>query len=179
LDLVIQRLNDLIRDEDRNELRILLNSFKCSAEPASEHYLKNIAIKHEENDISRTYLFLDRKDLGAYIIRGFFTLAVKCLSVDEHHLMSDRTRQQMNIDRGVAQAYLLGQLAKADGAEKGFGREMMEHAFELFQGGNEMFGCRVVRLDCRDALMHYYESFGFVFIGKNRKSDLNQMIAII
>jgi len=85
----------------------------------------------------------------------------------------------MNVDRGVARSWLLGQLAKADGTEKGFGRMMINHAFSFFSDGNEMFGCRVVRLDARDKLIGYYESCGFEPIGKNHNGTLNQMIAII
>ncbi|MDR2698558.1 MAG: GNAT family N-acetyltransferase [Candidatus Methanoplasma sp.] len=85
----------------------------------------------------------------------------------------------MNVNHGVAQAYLLGQLAKADGAERGFGRMMIEHALDAFSKGNEMFGCRVVRLDCKDHLKGYYESYGFTVTGKNHNGTLNQMVTII
>ncbi|MDR2698185.1 MAG: GNAT family N-acetyltransferase, partial [Candidatus Methanoplasma sp.] len=61
----------------------------------------------------------------------------------------------------------------------GFGRMMIEHALDAFSKGNEMFGCRVVRLDCRDPLLEYYESCGFTPTGKNHSNALNQMIAII
>jgi hypothetical protein len=56
---------------------------------------------------------------------------------------------------------------------------MIEHALDAFSKGNEMFGCRVVRLDCRDPLLEYYESCGFTPTGKNHSNALNQMIAII
>ncbi|MCL2031806.1 MAG: hypothetical protein FWG96_00805 [Methanomassiliicoccaceae archaeon] len=162
-----------------SELRSLLSSFRCSAEPAAENFLNRIAVMHEKNGISRTYLFLEETDPGVDIIKGFFTLAVKCLAVDEHHSIPEDVLMQMNIDRGVAQAYLLGQLAKADGTEKGFGREMIERAFDIFSKGNEMFGCKVIRLDCKDRLKEYYESCGFTLTGKNHNGTLNQMVAII
>ena len=85
----------------------------------------------------------------------------------------------MNVDNEIAQAYLLGQLAKADGVEKGFGRMMIGRAMDTFAKGHEMFGCKTIRLDCRDKLIDYYESCGFTFAGKNRDGSLNQMIAII
>ena len=160
------------------ELLSLLSSFRCSAEPAAENFLRNVALRHEKNGISRTYLFLEEMDNAPYV-RGFFTLAIKCLHLNEHHKVPEKIFERMNVDRGVAQAYLLGQLAKADGTEKGFGRMMIARALDAFSKGHEMFGCKVVRLDCKDKLMGYYESCGFAYTGKNRDGSLNQMVAII
>jgi len=178
-ELFIYKLCDLIKEEDEDYVRSLLSSFKCSAEPAAEDFLKRTAAKHEINGISRTYLFLEEGDSGAPLVKGFFTLAVKCLAIDRQNNIPGDILAQMNVDRGVAQAYLLGQLAKADGMEKGFGRLMIKRALGVFSKGNEMFGCRVVRLDCRDWLLGYYESCGFVPTGKNHNGTLNQMVAII
>ncbi|MDR2699131.1 MAG: hypothetical protein LBB30_05605, partial [Candidatus Methanoplasma sp.] len=93
---------------------------------------------------------MNETDPGAATIKGFYSLAVKCLAIDKQNSIPEEILAQMNVNHGVAQAYLLGQLAKADGVEKGFGRMMIEHALDAFSKGNEMFGCRVVRLDCRD-----------------------------
>jgi len=177
--LFLCRLYELLSTTDENDLQSLLSSFHCSAEPAAENFLKNTAIRHEKNGISRTYLFLEQDREDKDIVVGFFTLAVKCLSVNKQHSIPEEIFEQMNVDKGVAQAYLLGQLAKADGTEKGFGRAMIEVAFEIFSNGNDMFGCRVVRLDCRDKLLGYYESCGFTSAGKNSGGTLNQMVAII
>ncbi len=179
MSFILYRLNDLISATDEKELQSFLSSFKCSAEPAAEDFLNRVAIKHENNGISRTYLFVDRDDSGTDIIKGFSTIAFKCLTIDERHKIPETIFEQMNVDRGIAQAYLLGQLAKADGVEKGFGRKMINHSFDIFSKGNGMFGCRVVRLDCRDALIKYYESCGFTAAGKNQTGTLNHMIAII
>jgi hypothetical protein len=179
MSLSVCRLFDLISTTDDEDLSFILSSFKCSAEPAAEDFLKNIALKHEKNGISRTYLFLDKDASGVTIVKGFFTLAIKCLATNKEHKIPESVFRQMNVDRGIAQAYLLGQLAKADDAEKGFGREMIERAFAAFSKGKEMFGCRVVRLDCKDILLEYYESCGFTFAGKNHNGTLNQMVAII
>lgn len=86
-------------------------------EPEEEDYLMNMSVKHDIDGISRTYLFIEN-DANGYSIKGYFTLAIKCLSIKESKDIQDEMKDQMNIDRGVAQAYLLGQLAKADGAER-------------------------------------------------------------
>ena len=179
MSLSFYRLSHLISRMDGAELQLLLSSFRCSAEPAAENFLKNIAVRHEKNSISRTYLMLELNGPDGNIVKGFFTLAIKCLSLDERHCIPEDIFEQMNVDRKVAQAYLLGQLAKADGAEKGLGKIMMKRALGIFSNGHEMFGCKVIRLDCKDKLIGYYESCGFAFTGKNRDGSLNQMVAII
>jgi hypothetical protein len=175
----IYGLKKLISEIDENELSFKLSSFKCSAEPAAEEFLRNTAVRHEKNGISRTYLLMEKDNTGEEIIKGFFTLAIKCFTTSKEHSIPDAVFKQMNVDRGIAQAYLLGQLAKADDMEKGFGRERIVRAFDAFSKGKEMFGCRVVRLDCKDGLLEYYESCGFTFAGKNHNGTLNQMVAII
>ena len=179
MNLSLFRLRFLMSRMNEKDLQSLLESFKCSAEPAAEDFLRRTAVKHEKNCISRTYLFLEWDGSGIRSIKGFFTLAVKCLAVGEQHSIPGDIFEQMNVNRGVAQSWLLGQLAKADGTEKGFGREMIERAFDFFSDGNELFGCRVVRLDARDKLLEYYRSCGFVPTGKNHNGTLNQMVAII
>ena len=179
MSLTLYKLCDMISEWDEDYLQFLLSSFRCSAEPAAEKFLRNTAVGHERNCISRTYIFLEGDDSGISAVKGFFTLAVKCLAVDEQHNIPDEMFEQMNINRGVAQSWLLGQLAKADGTEKGFGRTMIKQALDIFSIGNDMFGCRVVRLDCRDRLLEYYKSAGFVPTGKNHNGTLNQMVAII
>jgi len=173
-------LSELISEWREEDVSRLLSTFICSAEPEAELYLKSTSVRHERNDISRTYLIAEEHGPGrGYAVRGYFTLTVKCLALDDKHSIPDEVRVRMNIDRGIAQAYLLGQLAKADGTEKGLGKKMIYQALDIFMRGKEMFGCRVVRLDCKDELLHYYEACGFTPIGKNRQGTLNQMIIII
>ena len=175
-------LHDIITAWDKTKIFSLLSSFRCSINPDAEDFLKNSSIRHEMKGISRTYLILqdDDSDLG-YSLKGYFTLAIKCFTVHEEDEIPHDVMMQMNVNRKVAQAYLLGQLAKADGVEKGFGRSMMLYVLGLFKNGYKTFGCRTVRLDCKNEpkLVQYYESHGFVSIGENHDNALNQMVAIM
>jgi len=179
MSLSFNKLNKLMAETVENELTELLSSFKCSAEPSAEHFLQRVAVGHEKAGISRTYIALDTDDTGFISVKGFFTIAIKCLSVNGQHSIPSGMIEQMNVNKDIAQAYLLGQLAKADGVEKGFGKEMIGIAMDFFSKGKEMFGCSVVRLDCKDRMIDYYESLGFFFMKKNMDNTLNQMIAII
>ena len=173
--LEIYRLQKLIREMDKDKLSAMLSEFRCSRNRDSEYFLKKIALRHEARDISRTYLVIDPAD-GK--IKGYITLALKCLSLQDNEF--DRSvADSMNLRDGIAQAYLIGQLARSDDAVPGLGKEMLRHALETFSEGKEMFGCRTVRLDCKDELIRYYGSCGFRHIRKNHEKDLNQMVIFI
>ena len=164
-----------MEEMDEKELSFLLNDFKCSRNKDSERFLKKVALKHEKRDISRTYLVIDP---NKGMVVGYYTLALKCLSFDEQDVDPDLA-ELMNLKDNVAQAYLIGQLARADEAEKGSGRIMIDEALKTFDEGKRKFGCRMVRLDCRDELIDYYRSNKFRHIRKNCEKDLNQMATFI
>ena len=175
-------LQSMISKWDEKKIKSLLSSFKCSLNPDAEDFLKKSSVKHEKRGISRTYLVIQNDDSErGYSLAGYYTLAVKCFLVGNEHKISNSVLDSLNVNRGVAQSYLLGQVAKADGTEKGLGREMMDHALLAFSNGNKMFGCRTIRLDCKNEprLVEYYQSCGFVSIGKNHDNALNQMVAIM
>jgi len=171
----IYRLRRLMDEMEKNELLTLLSKFKCSRNKDSEYFLKKIALRHDLRDISRTYLMMDENEQE---ILGYFTLALKCLSMHNPEL-DPSIIDSMNLKDGIAQAYLIGQLARADDAVPGSGGHMLDRALKLFSKGKETFGCRMVRLDCKDELIRYYESHGFRHIGKNYEKDLNQMAIFI
>jgi len=171
----ICKLHEVMEKMDKNVLSSFLSEFRCSRSRDSEHFLRKTALKHEARDISRTYLAID---LEKNIISGYFTLAFKCLNVKDIGMDAHLT-EMMNVRDDVAQSYLIGQLARSDDAERGSGRIMLDEALRMFFKGKGMFGCRTVRLDCRDELVDYYISRGFQPIGKNADLDLNQMAKFI
>ena len=174
-------LYDIISEWGEQKVESLISSFKCSLDPDAESFLKKSSIKHEKKGISRTYIVFEKDDFENLHIIGYYTLAVKCFAVYDEHTMPENLIAMMNVNRNIAQAYLLGQLAKADETEKGFGKIMMNAALDAFKGGYDTFGCRTVRLDCKSVpnLIQYYESQGFISIGKNHDNTLNQMVMIM
>lgn len=178
----LYNLNEMLNSTGEENTSSLLSTFKCSMNPDAEDFLKTKSIAHEKYGISRTYLAVDKKSSEeGYFINGYFTLAIKCIAINENHILSNKLYSKMNIDKGIAQTYLLGQLARADDTEIGLGKKMIYRALDIFTEGNKIFGCRVIRLDCKDEpkLIRYYRSCGFTLIGKNQDNTLNQMITII
>jgi len=165
----------MLTQKDEGKVTALLSTFKCTREEDSEKFLLKNAWRHESKSISRTYLKVDTDENK---VLGYFTLAMKCLSVEVSEL-DQSLSEPMNINNGIAQAYLIGQLAKADGAGSGFGKRMMDDALRTIREGKRMFGCNLVRLDCKDELIKYYESCGFTLIGKNKTKTLNQMVIFV
>ena len=171
----IIKLNKLKDEVSSDEFSSLLTRFKCTRNKDSEYFLRKIATRHDNKDISRTYLMMDTDELK---IMGYFTLALKCLNLDKTDLKPDLV-ELMNLNEGIAQSYLLGQLARSDEAEKGSGKAMLNKALDSFTEGKNMFGCHMVRLDCRDELIDYYTGLGFQHIRKNHEKNLNQMAKFI
>ena len=175
MNLEVYQLKSLMKKMDIDDLSILLEDFKCSRSKDSERFLRKSALNHEAKSISRTYLMID---VEGKKIDGYITLAFKCLNVDNPDLDPEVT-ELMNLKDGIAQAYLVGQVARSDDAVSGLGGQMIDRALDAFTEGNRMFGCRMVRLDCRDELVEYYMTKGFQHIGKNADRDLNQMVTFI
>ena len=70
-------------------------------------------------------------------------------------------------------------MSRSEDAPKGFGKTILEHAIDVIEEANLLVGCRLVRVDCVDKLICYYEDKGFRFIRKNADGDLNQMAYVL
>lgn len=171
-------LNYLMKKSPSGSVTQLLSTFKCTTEPELERFLKDVARGHESRDISRTYLEIENDK-----VLGFFTLATKCISIiDEKSLIDDiggDLYRLMNVNNGIAQAYLIGQLARSDHVEKGLGKHMVMNALKILNGVKGYVGYRLVRLDCLDKLVPYYKDLGFMRIGKSKDNSLNHMTILI
>ena len=171
-------LSDLMVSFDEGKVRKALESFEPYREGESDQFLRENAISMEKRDLSRTYLALasDKKT-----ILGFVTVGMKCLLIPKENLLSRSELKDMNIDSktGVAQAYLFGQLARSEKAPNGFGIDLVDFALTIFRNSKKNVGCHMVRLDCTDELIDYYEKRGFRLIRKNEDGELNQMMIFI
>ena len=63
------------------------------------------------------------------------------------------------------------------------GADLLEDAMEIVKQANGLVGCRVVRVDCQNGLIPYYEQHGFKYLcitdSSKDKPPINQMIQII
>jgi len=84
----------------------------------------------------------------------------------------------MDVYKGVSQSYLIGQLGKADGAEKGIGPKLIKYALVIFRQSFRSIGCRTVRVDCKKDLIKFYEKNGFYLISKKKDREEYQMVTL-
>lgn len=165
---------------DQSELQSYLDTFSCSRDSDREDFLRNKAMIFEKKNMARTYLaIMDER------IAGYYTLSIRCLRVPDDLNVSTSLSKKMNIDpdNNVAQSYLLGQLGRADYSYKGMGADLLEDALEIVKQANGLVGCRVVRVDCMDELIPYYEQHGFKYLcvtdPAEDKPPINQMVQIL
>ena len=173
-------LRDLLSRMNENDVVVRLRSFVCPRDRDREDFLHNKAIIFEKKNMARTYLAIIDD-----MIAGYFTLSIRCLQVPDDQNISKSLSKRMNIDpdNNVAQCYLLGQLGRANFSYRGMGADLLEDAVAIVKQANELVGCRVIRMDCMDELIPYYEQHGFTYLcvtdPTEDKPPINQMIQII
>ena len=170
-------LDKMITRYGEETTKDILSKFHCSIDIDRETYLHEKAIMMEKKAMSRTYVAIG-DDMN---VVGYFSVGMKCMGVPVDVPISNNLRRKMNVNNetGIAQMYLLGQLARSDDSEQGTGAMLLEDAFRVFHQAFMAVGCRVVRVDCADDLIPYYESHGFTFINKNEDENLNRLVALI
>lgn len=174
------RLSRLLERDTEENISKVLCGFQCSRDSDREDFLHRNAIIFEKKGMARTYLaFMDNT------IAGYFMLSIRCVRVPKDQNFSRTLTRKMNVDpdNNVAQSYLLGQLGIADYSYKGMGADLLEDATDIVKQANELVGCRVVRVDCLDEFIPYYEQHGFrylcVTVPTEDKPPINQMVQII
>jgi hypothetical protein len=173
---MVRTLSKFLADSPQENVLNMLSAFSCSRDKDVESFLKEKAIIQEKKHISRTYLIFaigEEPELAAY-----FTIAVSSMNVTELEC-SNEMRKKMNINNDLAQSYLIGQIGKSDGSQKGLGKFMIQHAIAQITEANTKVGCRVIRLDCKPSLVRYYTDNGFILTRRNKEGNLVQMIRII
>lgn len=176
-DYSVVPLSKIIDSLPEDELITWLRSFRAYKDSETESFLRDKAIEMEKRELSRTFLAVDSK----WEILGYVTLGIKCTRIPAGTELSRKMKQMMNIEKrtGIAQSYLLGQLSRSVNSPSGFGKAMVKEAFKELRAANEKVGCRLVRLDCHDELVPYYNQIGFKYIRVNESNTLNQMVAFL
>lgn len=169
-------LSDYIKECGMEDAKSLLQGYRSFKESDTERFIHNLAIEMEQSDKCRTYLMISKKTGELW---GFVTLSIKCIRVPEN-VLSKKILRRMNIESktGIAQAYLLGQLSRSIDSPRGTGEKLMDLAMDVLANAKRSVGCRMLRLDCHDELIPYYQRYGFKFISKNEGSTLNRMMTI-
>ena len=175
---IVYPLSTLIEKRGKKVIQSYLESFNPYRNSDASHFLNEKAIMMENRDLSRTYLAVEP---STNRILGFISLGIKCLSIPEMNLIPDHMLKDMFIDTktGVVQAFLLAQLARSKDSPSGFGRQLISLAMSVFMQAKALVGCRIVRVDCQDELIAYYQNNGFTQVSVNEDHTLNQMLTYV
>ena len=170
-------LRELIENVGEPRTVEVLHRFTCTKDPGLEIFLHRDAIMMEKKALSRTYVAIADDDS----VVGYFSVGMKCMGVPYDVPISGSLRKKLNVNNetGVAQMYLLGQLARSDDSEQGVGAKLLDDALDIIHSAFIAVGCHAVRVDCADDLVHYYRDHGFTFINRNPDDDLNRLVTII
>lgn len=148
------------------------------------------AIKFDKLCKSKTFLLLDEdklsnKEIG---IVAYFSLAMQVISLPDN-LSSNAIKKMDGLSSRMhgkrlkdLSVYLIGQLAKNDlYSEHITGAEILKYAFSEICIARSIVGGRVVSVDCKndEKLLRFYESNGFVRIGSDEITGLEQLVHII
>ncbi len=173
---MIFNLSSLLDDLGEDSVTTLFSGYRAAMDSSVDEFLMDRAVMMEKKQECRTYIAVDIEQ-GSML--GFFALAMRCLEIPDECGLSNSMLKKLNRSEGnVAQAFLLGQLSRSE-SMKGFGMTLMDEALTRIREANAIIGCRVVRLDCADELIGYYQEYGFHFVKKNPDKDLNQMIMLL
>jgi hypothetical protein len=142
-----------------------LGEFCCARDKDVEKFITTQAIRYERSGMSRTYLYLlvdgSKMDIAAY-----FTLSV---TAADYTGVSHNTRKKVlggTPGRNTQNHFgglLIAQLARNDNYYSAdiSGAEMMRDCEALLEQGRDIVGSRALYLDCRQALIDFYNSFGY------------------
>ena len=160
---------DFHRSDD--EVKNILETFRCSRNPDVEHFLHNKALEFELRDRSRTYLWLIPEN-SRLIVAGYFTLAIETIEIG--HLSKSKQKKLnkgYNPNKPYISAYLIGQLGRSDLVPKCIldgKEEILPKAISLIEEAKELVGTRLVVVDVIDGdgektkdLVKWYQDFGF------------------
>ena len=174
---VVASLSALMESLGEERVSNMLSSFQSCTESDTEAFLHEKAMVMERRDISRTYVCFSSADES---VLGYVTIGIKCLTIPDNHTLPNRILKKMNVDgkSRVAQSYLIGQLSRSKDSPQGFGTILMEIAIRQLEISKMAVGCRLVRLDCQEELIPYYQEYGFIPVIGNENAGLNQMLMV-
>jgi GNAT superfamily N-acetyltransferase len=128
--------------------------FDCG-EPALNNWLQTVAMQHQKNGTSRTFVLID--DAAPKHILGFFAMAIRTLTpVGE--LPAEMRRK---LPRQVP-GYTLARLGVSlDAQGKGYGVRLLMEAMEKAYRASRNVGGFALFVDAKDGAASFYEHFGF------------------
>lgn len=140
----------------------LLQQFDCGNTPLNV-FLSNYALKNDRNNIGRTYILQDQKE-----IIGYVTLANAQVSY-----IDIPNQIQKTLPKYPLPAVRIARLAvDLKYQNEGYGKALLTFAFKKILIAAINIGIKLVVVDAKEEAKHFYEHYGFI---KIKDSDTYMM----
>lgn len=161
-DYIVVPLNDGIEQFGKDLIVEAFKKFSCSDDTDLENFLLDRAIKYEESNKGKTFLFLDKYRLEInqeLIIMAYYTLAITAINLSN---FPDKKKKRIVGDfpnrtkRDSFPAFLIGQLGRCDKYSHTdlSGETMLNEAYCSLAKASTILGGKLVILECRE---HMYD----------------------
>lgn len=186
LDPIVIPYSKFIQFSNEEKAKKTLTSFFCSKDYDIQDFIWNKIGRFEDRSICRSYLILDRKnsDDENFYILGFFSLALKILTVDQEKL-TRKQKKDMNLlrDQDGIPSYFIAQLGKNDMFKYNFkGKYLLDEAVNIVYECMEMLGGNIVWLEANketDYVLRFYKNNGFIELQSEVQEDKVERIQLI
>jgi len=180
---VIVPLKHLLKVQDENKIKELLNSFSCTKNKQVEKFLKNSSILFEKKNKSRTYLIFEKNSnhLLAYYTLTISTVKIKQASKKLLQKLDGISRE----NKEVYPVYLIGQLGKNDTYRYRIsGDKILNHAIDMIYDASSIAGGRIILIETQnnENLKKFYEKNKFKVLqsrADDKDNDYLQMYRLI
>jgi hypothetical protein len=170
-DLHLNSLREQLLSEPAKlfELEKKFKEFRCVRDNDIERFIQSNAIAFEKSGLARTYFYTLSDTTGQKEktgIAAYFSVTVTAADFSgigrnkrEKILGRMPSRNKQDYFGGL----LIAQFARNDHYDTTVitGTEMMTDCLEIIECGRDFTGGRTLYVDCKEALVSYYEGFGF------------------
>lgn len=185
MSVLVRPLRELLLSDEwsNSSIKKALSAFACNRDNDVMRFLKQYAINNERNGSTRTYLALGPKafDEGKLDLWGFYSISLTVVDYSDidveyrHELMGNVPGLQMSPS---FPGFLVAQLARADSMGCGLlsGVDLLHSAEWTIYEASKIVGGRFLYLDCKNALVDYYEEHGYSELYMDEKTKLHKML---
>ena len=164
----IYPLYSLVSSVGEEKVRKTLDCFTCERDDDVALFLKEFAIERELSHDVRTYAVVDKDDSDLSIV-AFFAIGITIVE-EKGHDGELPAKEHTPV-------FLLSQIARDDryGHDDLDGTELLDKAEELIRKASDLVGGRAIFLDCKKALLPYYQHRGYSFVMYDKGADLYRL----
>ncbi|MDR0501580.1 MAG: hypothetical protein LBG97_10145 [Coriobacteriales bacterium] len=167
--IILKPLQNILTDckYTKKLLEQMLGEFFCERDKDIETFLHNKAVDYELSGISRTYLYIVSNQKSDIVdVAAYFSIALTSINLAD--ASSNRRSKILGKTPGSGfkddfGGVLIAQLGRNDAfvTSEVNGERIIADCELTIEKGRKWLGGRVAYLDCKKALVGYYERFGY------------------